>query len=382
MRNLSSVNVCFLAGTLGHGGAERQLFYILQALCRAGRPPRLLSLDCGKFWEDRIKALGVPITWVGHQRSRLKRLFRIVKELRADPPDVMQSAHFYANAYVSMAAGLLRAAGIGAMRSNGQIEVSGSGPVGGWLNLHLPRTLAANSKRGMQYARARGVAAERLYFLPNVVDTDHFKPSGRRFDQPLTVVAVGRLVKEKRLDRFISMLSQLRSNFRLNVRGFIVGPGSPTGDLRPDLENHARSLGLFPGAIEFLGAVSDIASVYREADICALTSDCEGTPNALLEAMACGLPVVATDVGGVAEIVQNGRTGFVVEREDMDGLVGALAKLVQHAKLRIEMGRHARAFVEERHSLQRLAGYLDSLYNLALPAMHRHPAPVAEGSLI
>src|SRR5882672_1758861 len=146
MRDLSKLKLCFLAGTLEHGGAERQLFYILQALCREGASPRLLSLDRGEFWEKTIKALGVCVTWVGEQPARLTRLFRVLKELRKNPPDVLQSQHFFANAYVGAAARLLQMTGIGAMRNNGRSEVSESGSLGGWLNLHLPRTIAANSQ--------------------------------------------------------------------------------------------------------------------------------------------------------------------------------------------------------------------------------------------
>ena len=150
MRNLSKLKLCFLAGTLEHGGAERQLFYILQALCRAGATPRLLSMDQGQFWEDTIKALGLGVTCVGGQPSRLARLFRVLKEVRKDPPDVLQSQHFFTNAYVGLAAWLSRLSGIGAMRNDGRSEVRESGPLGGWLNLHFPRTIAANSQIAMQ----------------------------------------------------------------------------------------------------------------------------------------------------------------------------------------------------------------------------------------
>src|SRR5438046_2573481 len=104
MRDLSRMKICFLAGTLEHGGAERQLLYMLQALCQGGSRPRLLCLDRGEFWEDAVKDLGVSLTWVGQQTSRLRRLLRIVKTLRADRPDVLQSQHFFANAYASVAA--------------------------------------------------------------------------------------------------------------------------------------------------------------------------------------------------------------------------------------------------------------------------------------
>src|SRR5207247_1693681 len=123
MRELSGIKICFLAGTLEHGGAERQLFYWLRALCDCGAAPRVLCLDRGEFWETPIKNLGVPVTWVGEHASRLKRLIRIIRDLRKDPPDVFQSQHFFVNAYVSLAASLLGASAIGAMRSDGLTDV-------------------------------------------------------------------------------------------------------------------------------------------------------------------------------------------------------------------------------------------------------------------
>ena len=71
--------------------------------------------------------------------------------------------------------------------------------------------------------------------------------------EPITLLAVGRLVKAKRLDRFITILRRLREEFHLNVRGLIAGRSSPKQDLRPELENQARTLGLFPDHVQFLG---------------------------------------------------------------------------------------------------------------------------------
>src|SRR5262245_37625679 len=171
MRNLNGLKLCLLAGTLTPGGAERQLFYILQALCQSGATPRLLSMTRGEFWEKNIASLGVSVACVGHEASRWKRLVRLVKELRKDRPDILQSQHFFTNAYVGLAARWLRVSGIGAMRNDGRSEVLGSGPLGGWANLHLPAVIAANSRMAIQYAVAQGLSASRFYFLPNVVDT-------------------------------------------------------------------------------------------------------------------------------------------------------------------------------------------------------------------
>src|SRR6266566_5056505 len=101
MRELRGLKVCFLAGTLGQGGAERQLFYMLTALKHSGALPRVLSLTEGEHWHERIESLGVPVTWVGQSRFRLERLRKIVEELKRDPPDIFQSQHFFANIYVT-----------------------------------------------------------------------------------------------------------------------------------------------------------------------------------------------------------------------------------------------------------------------------------------
>jgi glycosyltransferase involved in cell wall biosynthesis len=360
--DLSKLRICFLAGTLGQGGAERQLFYILSALRQSGADLHLLCLGQNEFWEDRIKNLGVPITCVGQPKSKLRRLFRIMTELRKHPPQVFQSQHFYTSAYVGVAARLLRLCGIGALRNNGLNEVLANGRIGGCLNLHTPRIMAANSQAAIRYATERGVRPERLYFLPNVVDTGQLKPASRRKQNPLRLIAVGRLVQQKRFDRFLSAVARIRKETSGEVKAIIVG----SGPLRAQLEKQAGALGLLPSLVEFRGAVSDMAPVYAEADICVLTSDYEGTPNVLLEAMASGLSVVATKVGGVPEIVWQGENGFMVEPGDEASLCAALVHLINDSELRTQMGKNARAYVEANHSLDRLSTMLSGLYHLAL----------------
>lgn len=366
MFELSNLRICFVAGTLEHGGAERQLFYMLRALSQCGAATRVLCLDQGQFWEPAILSLGVPVTWVGQSKSRMRRLARIIRQLRSDPPDLVQSQHFFANAYVGLSARLLRVLGIGAMRNEGPADIMKNGRVGGWLHLNLPRVIAANSQGAIQYGIARGLSADRFHFLPNVVDTWHFKPGSRTGERPLTLLSVGRIVTEKRFDRFIAVLGRLRKELHLDVRGWIAGP-SQDKELQRSLEAQATQLGLYPKYLQFLGGVSSMSSLYQEADIFVLASDCEGTPNVVLEAMASGLPVVATNVGGVPDIVVAGETGFVLGREDLEGMISALAELIKNEDRRTQMGRRAREHVQDHHSLERLPGYLTRLYQAVLP---------------
>jgi glycosyltransferase involved in cell wall biosynthesis len=380
MPAFSQLKICFLAGTLEHGGAERQLFYILRELRNRGAALKLLCLDRGGFWEPAIRSLGIPLVWVGANQSRLARLLKVLKELRGEHADVLQSQHFFANAYVGLAARLLRLSGIGAMRNEGEAEMQMNGRVGGRLNLHLPPMIAANSKAAIEQMMARGVPRSRLYFLPNVVDTEQFKPEADHGRPSVVLMASGRLVKQKRFDRMISIVGRLRNDLNLDVRAMIVGPPQDPV-LRPELERQALGLGLTPDQVQFVGGVADMAPYYRRAGIFVSTSDFEGTPNVLLEAMASGLPVVATKVGGVPRIVQDGHTGYLRDRDDVDGLVAAIAKLVTSASLRKQMGRQARDLIEQNHSLHCLPAYLAGLYGMALPSRrHRNFALLQSSS--
>lgn len=374
MSDLSKLRIAYIAGTLGQGGAERQLFYAVQALRQSGAAVQILSLDRGGFWEEPIKQLGATVTWIGQDRSRFKRVLRIVKHLRREPADILQSQHFYTNAYASLAALFLNCKAIGALRSNGHFEVTESGRLGGRINLRLPKILAANSQSSIQYATRHGILSSRLYFLPNVVDTGRFK-SGDATQGPITLLTVGRLTREKRFDRFISLVHRLRTERGLDIRGWIVGPTRADQELRPVLEQQAATLGLLPDKIRFLGSITDMSSIYQQGTIFVLTSDHEGTPNVLLEAMATGLPVVATNVGGVPEVVRHGQTGFLVPCDDMKAQLDAISQLVENPGLRAEMGARARAYVEDVHSVHRLPTRLADLYDLALG---KGPKPKAE----
>lgn len=373
MLDLSKLKICYLAGTLGQGGAERQLFYAIQALRRNGTTVQVLSLDRGGFWEEPIRSLGATVTWLGQSRSRFKRICAIVNHLKRETPDLLQAQHFYTNAYASVSSLFLKCKEIGALRSNGQFDVSQSGRLGR-INLHLPRILAANSQSSIRFAIQHGVPRSRLFFLPNVVDTERFNSATRASQGQITLLTAGRLTREKRFDRFISLLHQLRTRCGLDVRGCIVGPTRADQDLRSALERQAAALDLRSDALQFLGRASDMLSIYQQATIFVLTSEHEGTPNVLLEAMATGLPVVATSVGGVPEIVQHGRTGFLVSQDNPTELVNATRQLIEDSTLRREIGAQARSYVEETHSVSRLPAYLADLYALALGNSTRREA--------
>jgi glycosyltransferase involved in cell wall biosynthesis len=362
MLELKGLKVCFLAGTLGQGGAERQLYYMLRALKRAGARPRVLCLSQNEHWQERIEALGVPVTWVGESRFRLRRLAKIVNELKNDLPDIFQSQHFYTNIYVTSAARVLGLPEIGALRSDGIGELGANhGLLGRW-SLKTPRLIAANSHAGIENAVALGAPRERLFFLPNVVDTSLFTPSSSNDTKSVRLLTVGRMVPVKRFDRFIRAVAAVGARSEAAIRGLIVGDGP----LRSALESQASELGLGPDKLSFCGTAEETGEFYRESDLLLLTSDREGTPNVVLEAMASGIPVVATSVGGLPALVRDGKTGYLVDPHDEAAFADAVLDLVNDRDKRIAFGRCAREFVEHHHDLPQLEIQLGRLYEAAL----------------
>ena len=358
MLNLTNLKICFIAGTLGQGGAERQLYYILRALRQSGASLRVLSLTRGEFWEQKIRELGIQVTYVGQRGSKLLRLSRIVAALREQRPDVLQSQHFYTNLYAVAAARALGLREVGAIRCDGTSELRDNGAVTGYLSLRAPRVIAVNSRAAIHTAIKLGAQAQRLWLLPNVVDVDHFKFVSRRECDTIRLLAVGRLVEQKKLDLFLRMVAGLRKRSSKTIRASIFGDGPH----RPQLEREAMELGLLPDVVEFRGLVPDMAPVYNESDILVLTSDWEGTPNVVLEAMASGLAVVARRIGGVPEILRHGQTGFLADPADDAALTNSLLTLVNDPNLRMKMGRRAAAHVRENYSPRHLPGLLTEIY--------------------
>lgn len=364
MFDLSQVRVCFIAGNLALGGAERQLFYIVQALHRSGSRPSVLCLTDGDYWAQQIGKMGIPVVSVGQARSKLRRLGRILRCAGGLRPDIVQSQHFYTNLYAVAAARAVGARDVGAVRNDARSEVLANGNMIGKLSLRAPRVLAANSRAGLENAVALGTTRDKLHLLPNAIDTDLFSPADpcrRPTDDAVRILLVG-IRPEKRVDRFLAIFARVRSATRQRVRAIIIGDGCE----RAFLEQRARELGLTSDDVEFRGWVVVTAEAYRNADVLVLTSDNEGTPNVVMEAMSAGLPVVATRVGGVADLVHHDETGFLADPTDEDAMVAALVALVEDESLRRTMGLGGRAFIESNHALQHLPGRLANLYAAAL----------------
>ena len=202
-----------------------------------------------------------------------------------------------------------------------------------------------------------GIPTRRIEVILNGIDTDEFSPTSRPATiGPLVIGTAGRLSAVKNQFLMIQSFAQVVRD-GLNAELRLAGKGP----MKHDLLQLAVSLGV-KDRVLFADYVENMPDFLRAMDIFVLSSDSEGLPIALIEAMACELPCVATTVGGVSEVLDNGQAGLLVAPRDSAGMAQAMSELASKQDLRRLLGSRARQRVCERYGIQRMIEEYRGLY--------------------
>jgi glycosyltransferase involved in cell wall biosynthesis len=224
----------------------------------------------------------------------------------------------------------------------------------------LAHGLLANSCRGRENLASRGVSSRKIEVLANVMDLQDFdvrstQPPGVVLPSDrILVTAVGSLHPCKRFDRFLEALALARRS-EPALAGVIAGADC---GVKGDLQTRANALGLAPRECTFLGEVDNVPALLGRSAMLVLTSDYEGFPNVILEAMAARLPVISTPAGDASSIVQHGKTGYIVDGEDTRSMAAFMVQLARSPSMRRSFGEAGRQRVEQEYNYQSLADRL------------------------
>ena len=294
-------------------------------------------------------------------RIRRRRLpidiLRLAMLLRRSKCNVVHTHMFWANLYGSIAAKL---AGIPVVVTTEHGENPWKCNYHRWLERNVTsclvdRRFCVSSSILKKRRDLDRIPAELLTLTANGTPIPPIAPE-RTGKGPISIGAVGRFVRPKDYPRLLAAAAKLMNNGH-NFRLYIVGDG-------PDLDSIQNLIDELELAdiVVLPGLVTDITSYYNRFDIFVSSSLREGQPIALLEAMAHRLPIVATDVGAVAETVQDGVCGIIVPPENADSLASALEKLIVDKSLRQRFAKNARRRVEERYSIESVANFYLASY--------------------
>jgi L-malate glycosyltransferase len=356
-------NVLQLVPSFHQGGSERQALQLARLLDEDGTyNVKLACLEKnGVLLDDDVTARfdeipDFPLTSF-YDTNMAKQIRRFARYLRANRIDLVQTHDFYTNIFGMIGARIARVpVRIAAKRETGMR--SGAQRFIERRAFAAADAVVVNSEIVKNYLASSGVPGGKLEVIYNGIDHGRF--NGLSTDRETLLHEFG-LPADRDLT-FVTIVANLRSSVKnqemflraakriaeknVDTRFVIAGEG----ERMRLITSMARDLDI-ADRVFFLGRCSRVPDLLAISDICSLTSDSEGFSNSIVEYMAAGKPVVATDVGGAAEAVVENETGFLIPSDDDEALADRIGRLIDDRSLRVRLGRAGKQRVAERFSV-------------------------------
>jgi glycosyltransferase involved in cell wall biosynthesis len=378
---MKKIKVVHIVPMLSPGGAERVAVHIVTRLNRQRYEPVVVSLR-GRLECDLDRLLeqaGVVVRYLGKTPGFDCRMYsRLHRVLRDSRPDIVHT-HIQVLRYALPSMLLLEHASLlHTVHNMAEREVELRAR---WIQRYafhhgvVPVPVA--EKVAVSLKRLYGI--QQCHVIPNCIPVDCYAcpQTPRREwraregfgDQDVLFVCVARFAPQK--------------NHALLLRAFARGPASDPnahlvligeGELREQLEDQVKDLGL-SSQVRFLGLRADIPDALGATDVFVLSSDWEGNPLSVIEAMASGRPIVSTAVGGVPDLFESGKEGLMVQPGDVQGLSDSMAYLSANREARLSMGMAAARRARENYDVSRMVQAYEELYEDVVN--HSHPRNAA-----
>lgn len=362
------MRVLHLIDSLRYGGAETLLFELTSRLDAYGFRPSVFYCEPGPL-VDEFKRKKIPVTrlaWLARVDPLL--LAGMVNAIRKEHPQIVHTHLFKSDFHGRLAA---RMAGVPVVVSTlHNCNAWAKNPLFGWtygFTAKFADKFIAVADEVRDYdIRYLHIPPQKILTIPNAVSVERFEGQSDKglavrkefnisADAPLLGM-IGRLEPQKDHENFLRAAARIHTDHPA-ARFFIVGDGS----LRGQLVALTHTLGL-QDAVTFCGLRKDIPAVMAALDMLVISSQYEGLPVVLLEAMAAGLPIVSTAVSGVISVVADGETGILVPPSNSDALADACLRLIGNPELRRKMGQNGYARVKSRYGMTAMTEKTVALY--------------------
>ena len=381
------VELWFLITALCIGGAERTLVDLANEVAADGYDVTVWTIfDSNPLAAELDAAIDVrsltssgrvedgAVVGVTNPLAYVLAPARFLYAAATERPDLVQSFLFFDNLLARLAGVVSPARIVTGVRSvpNDPHTVRAAADR---LTIRLSDRVVSNSRNGATLAIDRGASVDDVSVIPNgrhleTYSTARPDPVRSELDvgeDELVVGTVGRLLERKGHFELVTAWSRV-VNLEPNARLLFVGDGQD----RAAIEAHAEELGC-AGSIEFLGNRGDVPALLAAIDVFAFPSHFEGLPGAVIEAMAAGLPIVATPVDGTAELLDEYRTGLFVPVDAPEPLAWAIYRLLQTPDLRDRLGASARDEARQHYTVDSMVSSFEALYRDVLDAAAECP---------
>jgi glycosyltransferase involved in cell wall biosynthesis len=373
------IPVAVILSSFEPGGTERQMTELIRRLDRDRFRVHAVCFRRTGAWLPRVEAAAYEVADFPlrsfKSAASIPPLLRFVAWLRRRKIAVVHACDLYANIFALPGAALARVpVRIGSRRELAPPDKTRAHLTAQRLAYRFAHRVVANSTAAAARIASEGVPDARISVIPNGIDLSAFTPAPAR-DRRRIVATVANLRQEKGHDvllRAAAIVLQQVPDARFRIIG--------DGPMRGALLDLAAALGVAP-AVEFLGHREDVASLLAASDLYAFPSRTEAFPNGLIEGMAAALPVIASGVGGMLELVEHQRNGLLVPPDDEAALARAILDLMGDETTAAMLAQTARQTIESRYSFERMVAAFEQLY-LSELAVSRFGAGAARAALV
>ena len=390
------IKVLFIVSRMNIGGPAFHVMDLTTGLDNARFAPQLVTgLETAREGSlvEHARSLGVETVTISQMRGEaslrprdVKGLAALWRLMRQERPHIVHT-HAGKAGLLGRLAAYLAGVPIVVHTFHGHVLYGYFGPVKNWLLRRMESTLTritdqivAISDQISQDLQSYGVATpEKIALIPLGFDLEPFLSSAAhegRFREELgldpstkLVGIVGRLVPIKNHRLFLDAAARVVAEVPASYFA-VVGDG----ESRLEIESYARELGI-SDRVKFTGWRHDLPTVYADLDVLTLSSDNEGTPMSVIEGMASGCPIVATQVGGLVDLVADQETGYLVPPNEPEALASGILRVLRDPHAAGRMTRVARAQVAERFGRERLIADISKLYEAILTEKGLSPQP-------
>src|SRR3972149_8851754 len=367
---MGKINILHIYQNSKIGGVQQQLLSLLKAYSRERFNPIFLCLgpkeEMGKEIEE-TKIGFIPLNKLRYNRFSPGIVLELHRLMKKKQIHVVRTHRYRSNLYGRLAAFL---AGvpviIAAIHDNYRTDKRPKRRIMNRILSKITDKIVAVSEDVKEdIIRYDSIDSSKIEVIPNGIDVERFNPEKNTTDirkefsledDDIVIGFIGRIVPAKGLEYLLNALPYLKEEFK-SIKLLIVGEGS----LVEELKERAKKNNIFDNIL-FIGRRRDIPEILASINIFVMPSIAEGLPNALLEAMAMGKPIVTTEVGGIPEIVKNGFNGLLVPPRDTLSLSKAIKRFLGNDRLAAKLGQAARDLVHDNLSIKAIAQKWQSLY--------------------
>jgi glycosyltransferase involved in cell wall biosynthesis len=375
--------IAFVIDGLSMGGAERLMVPILKHLSRTQFEAHVCALQSkdGNPMADEIRALGIPVHCLEIKHLRdWNALPRLIRYLKENDIDLVHTQLEFANILGNLSARFLHLPSVCTIHVMPALDVKAKSKLHQkleWfvLNYFCDRVISVSEEARAYHLRISGAAAGQVFTIHNGIDLSGFPSLDREVEQVnvraelgipsdaslLTTVAV--LRPPKGIQYMIRALPAILAS-NPNTYYLVVGDGSHRDALIEEVKNFGVG-----DRVVFAGMRRDVPRLLSASDVFVLPTLTEALPTVLAEAMAAKLPIIASRVGGVPEMMTDGQNGCLVEPEDVEGLARACIDLLAIPEKRAAMGAEGWKIVNQKFNIEKQVDQLEALY---IAQLHAH----------